>query len=73
MPVRLWLGAPNIMKIASRRKNIEHQIKYWTHRLQDLQDECKHLNFAVIACSDNNKQWEQFSCSECGKIWTEYK
>jgi len=56
-------------KIARDRYNIEFKIKYWKQRLQDLQDECPHLNKEESSTQLSNKEYKWYSCLNCGKIW----
>jgi hypothetical protein len=71
VPVRIWLGAPNIMKIAKDRRNIEFKIKYWKQRLEDLQDECPHLEKEKTSAKLGENLCNWCICTECGKVWLE--
>ena len=71
MPVRIWPGAPNTMTISKDRRNIEFKIKYWQHRLEDLQDSCTHLNKEKTSTKLGDRECNWLHCRDCGKVWLE--
>ena len=66
--------------IINKRKRIQQKIKDLHLQLETLQNECTHVNLEKRHCSDRgnydtsmDRYWIEYSCSDCGKHWTEDK